>query len=52
MTTLSRHLLTMLILGPLYIHRTPLQNSLHELWALLNFLVPDVFADSEQFDEW
>ena len=32
--------------------RTPLQNSLHELWALLNFLVPDVFANSEQFDEW
>jgi SNF2-related domain len=23
-----------------------------ELWALLNFLVPDVFASSEQFDEW
>jgi SWI/SNF-related matrix-associated actin-dependent regulator of chromatin subfamily A member 5 len=32
--------------------RTPLQNSLHELWALLNFLVPDVFASAEQFDEW
>lgn len=32
--------------------RTPLQNSLHELWALLNFLVPDVFASSDQFDEW
>jgi len=31
---------------------TPLQNNLHELWALLNFLVPDVFASSEQFDEW
>ena len=31
---------------------TPLQNNLHELWALLNFLVPDVFANSEQFDEW
>lgn len=31
---------------------TPLQNSLHELWALLNFLVPDVFANSDQFDEW
>lgn len=31
---------------------TPLQNSLHELWALLNFLVPDVFANAEQFDEW
>ena len=21
-------------------------------WALLNFLVPDVFANAEQFDEW
>ena len=31
---------------------TPLQNNLHELWALLNFLVPDVFASSEHFDEW
>ncbi|KAH3669516.1 hypothetical protein OGAPHI_001637 [Ogataea philodendri] len=31
---------------------TPLQNNLHELWALLNFLLPDVFADSETFDEW
>ena len=31
---------------------TPLQNNLHELWALLNFLVPDIFADSDQFDEW
>lgn len=25
---------------------------MHELWALLNFLLPDVFASSEQFDEW
>lgn len=31
---------------------TPLQNSLHELWALLNFLLPDVFESSEQFDQW
>lgn len=31
---------------------TPLQNNLHELWALLNYLLPDVFASSEQFDEW
>ena len=31
---------------------TPLQNNLHEMWALLNFLVPDVFASAEQFDEW
>jgi SWI/SNF-related matrix-associated actin-dependent regulator of chromatin subfamily A member 5 len=27
---------------------TPLQNSLHELWALLNFLLPDVFDSAEQ----
>jgi SNF2 family DNA or RNA helicase len=25
---------------------------LHELWALLNFLLPDVFASSDDFDEW
>merc|ERR1719283_87452 len=31
---------------------TPLQNNLHELWALLNFLLPDVFDSSEDFDEW
>ena len=29
-----------------------LQNNLHELWALLNFLLPDVFNSSEDFDEW
>ena len=29
---------------------TPLQNNLHELWALLNFLLPDLFASSEDFD--
>merc|ERR1712223_386463 len=31
---------------------TPLQNNLHELWALLNFLLPEVFSSSEDFDEW
>ncbi|RUS91446.1 hypothetical protein EGW08_000770 [Elysia chlorotica] len=31
---------------------TPLQNNLHELWALLNFLLPDVFNNSEDFDAW
>ena len=29
---------------------TPLQNNLHELWSLLNFLYPDVFPKSEAFD--
>jgi len=31
---------------------TPLQNNLHELWALLNFLLPDLFNDAEEFDSW
>jgi SWI/SNF-related matrix-associated actin-dependent regulator of chromatin subfamily A member 5 len=31
---------------------TPLQNNLHELWSLLNFLLPEVFNDSEIFDSW
>lgn len=36
----------------LLITGTPLQNNLHELWALLNFLLPDVFSDSDDFDTW
>ncbi|QSL67055.1 hypothetical protein MERGE_001442 [Pneumocystis wakefieldiae] len=36
----------------LLITGTPLQNNLHELWALLNFLLPDIFADSQVFDRW
>lgn len=38
--------------GRLLITGTPLQNNLHELWALLNFLLPDVFGDAEAFDQW
>ncbi|KAK0507579.1 hypothetical protein JMJ35_010102 [Cladonia borealis] len=29
---------------------TPLQNNLTELWSLLNFLLPDAFADLEHFE--
>lgn len=36
----------------LLITGTPLQNNLRELWALLNFLMPEIFGDAEQFDEW
>lgn len=25
---------------------------MHELWSLLNFLLPDVFSSAEDFDEW
>jgi SWI/SNF-related matrix-associated actin-dependent regulator of chromatin subfamily A member 5 len=38
--------------GRLLITGTPLQNNLHELWALLNFLLPDVFGEAEAFDQW
>ncbi|CAD5224172.1 unnamed protein product [Bursaphelenchus okinawaensis] len=31
---------------------TPLQNNLHELWSLLNFLLPDIFNSAEDFDSW
>ena len=30
---------------------TPLQNDLHELWALLHFLFPTVFDSAEPFDQ-
>ena len=31
---------------------TPLQNNLPELWSLLNFVLPDIFADLDTFQEW
>ncbi|KAL3347988.1 hypothetical protein AABB24_021560 [Solanum stoloniferum] len=36
----------------LLITGTPLQNNLHELWALLNFLLPEIFSSADTFDEW
>lgn len=31
---------------------TPLQNNLAELWSLLNFILPNIFADFEIFNKW
>lgn len=31
---------------------TPLQNNLTELWALFNFLLPEVFSSSDDFEKW
>ncbi|BFZ13495.1 hypothetical protein BsWGS_16534 [Bradybaena similaris] len=31
---------------------TPLQNSLAELWSLLNFLLPEIFNDLGSFEAW
>lgn len=31
---------------------TPLQNNLSELWAMLNFTLPNIFKSHKTFDEW
>ena len=31
---------------------TPLQNSLRELWSLLNFLLPKIFNSGDNFEDW
>ncbi|KUI65287.1 Chromatin structure-remodeling complex subunit snf21 [Cytospora mali] len=31
---------------------TPLQNNLSELWAMLNFTLPNIFKSAKTFDEW
>jgi SWI/SNF-related matrix-associated actin-dependent regulator of chromatin subfamily A member 5 len=47
----SRTIRTLKTEHRLLITGTPLQNNLHELWALLNFMLPDIFESAEQFDE-
>jgi DNA helicase INO80 len=31
---------------------TPIQNTMAELWALLHFIMPDLFDSHDQFQEW
>ena len=31
---------------------TPLQNNLKELWSLLNFILPEIFDDADEFERW
>ncbi|KAF8330420.1 P-loop containing nucleoside triphosphate hydrolase protein [Cantharellus anzutake] len=31
---------------------TPIQNSMHELWALLHFIMPTLFDSHDEFNEW
>ena len=36
-----------------YLHSLSfMQNNLDELWALLNFLLPNIFNSSEDFSQW
>lgn len=48
MNLYSLRLLSIDVLGSMRIA----QNNLHELWALLNFLLPEIFSSAETFDEW
>mmetsp|Transcript_31083 Transcript_31083/g.59980 ORF Transcript_31083/g.59980 Transcript_31083/m.59980 type:complete len:829 (+) Transcript_31083:2-2488(+) len=36
----------------LLITGTPINNNLQELWALLNFILPNIFNSADSFDEW
>ncbi|CAL4075902.1 unnamed protein product, partial [Meganyctiphanes norvegica] len=49
---LSRVIRTFKTTNRLLLTGTPLQNNLHELWALLNFLLPEVFSSASDFDAW
>lgn len=51
-TQFSQIIRTLKSTNRLLLTGTPIQNNLHELWALLNFLLPNVFDSSEDFDLW
>ncbi|KAI8322154.1 hypothetical protein GQ54DRAFT_297587 [Martensiomyces pterosporus] len=39
-------------LNRLLLTGTPLQNTLDELWSLVNFIMPDLFNDPDKFRNW
>lgn len=49
---LSQVLRCTLYRNMLFMTGTPINNNLHELWALLNLLLPDFFRHSADFDDW
>jgi ATP-dependent DNA helicase len=49
---LIRELKTIDSANRLLLTGTPLQNDLTELWALLNFLLPNIFDDLKSFQAW
>jgi ATP-dependent DNA helicase len=49
---LTRDLKTYTSENRLLLTGTPLQNNLTELWSLLNFLIPDLFDDLDNFRKW
>lgn len=49
---LVRELSQYRVLNRILLTGTPLQNSLTELWALLHFLIPEIFHDLQAFESW
>ncbi|CAG0917980.1 unnamed protein product [Notodromas monacha] len=49
---LAQMLRTMRTANRFLLTGTPLQNDMSELWALLNFLMPDVFNNLSDFSSW
>ncbi|GKC17696.1 ATP-dependent DNA helicase DDM1 [Tanacetum coccineum] len=41
-----------LVVDELLLTGTSLQNNLAELWALLNFILPDIFSSRVEFESW
>ena len=48
----SRALRQLTCIRKMILTGTPLQNSLSELWALLNYLMPHVFQNDQDFEDW
>lgn len=38
--------------GRVLLTGTPIQNNMQELWALLHFIMPDLFDSHDEFSEW
>lgn len=51
-TRLARFMRQMTYRNMLFLTGTPINNNLHELWALLNLLLPEFFQDPDDFDSW
>jgi SNF2 family DNA or RNA helicase len=54
-TTLKEHFLSSANVKPTFkvlVTGTPVQNNMQELWALLHFINPTMFGDSDEFQEW